>query len=267
MLKHTLLVICISCSPNYLEGPQTDRVKLPFFLSFWFQAVKAATPVGTGVDFIARLVPQFVSLILTGILVKKFGQYMPYMVIGELICVGGLAMLTQLSPESSTPYWAGALVVTGLGSGMAQQMPYSAISVVLADDDIPVGNAIVVFLTQMGGALAVSLGQTITLTTLVTLVPRRLPGLSAQLVKDVGASNLLSLHLSLEDLETLRDIWNTAVVRTMILATAFVGAALPFTLRMEWLNTKTEAEVRRQTSALRAQENAQEKDENRESQK
>lgn len=224
---------------------------MPFFLSFWFQAVKGATPVATGINFIARLVPQFVSLILTGILVKKFGQYIPYMVLGELICLGGLIILTQLSPESSTTYWAGALVVTGLGSGMAQQMPYSAISVVLADDDIPIGNAIVLFLTQMGGALAVSLGQTLILTTLVALVPRRLPGLSVQLIKDVGASDLSSLNLSIEDLKTLRDIWNTAVVRTMILAAAFVGAALPFTLMMEWLNTKTEAEARKQTSTLR----------------
>lgn len=182
---------------------------------------------------------------------------MPYMVLGEIICIGGLAMLTQLKPESSAVYWAGALVVTGLGSGMAMQMPYSAVSVVLADDDIPVGNAIAVFLNQLGGALAVSLGQTITLTTLVTLVPLRLPDLSLQLVKDAGASNISSLRLSIEDMTILRNIWNTAIVRTMILATAFVAAALPFTLSMEWLNVKAEAEIRRRESALRAQENAQ----------
>lgn len=182
---------------------------------------------------------------------------MPYMVLGEVICIGGLAMLTQLKPESNAVYWAGALVVTGLGSGMAMQMPYSAISVVLADDDIPVGNAIAVFLNQLGGALAVSLGQTITLTTLVTLVPQRLPDLSLQLVKDAGASHPSSLRLSIEDMTILRNIWNTAIVRTMILATAFVAAALPFTLSMEWLNVKAEAEIRRRESALRAQENAQ----------
>lgn len=181
---------------------------------------------------------------------------MPYIVLGEVICLGGLSMLTQLKLESSTIYWAGALVVTGLGSEMAMQMPYSAISVVLADDDIPVGNAIAVFLNQLGGALAVSLGQTITLTTLVALVPHRLPDLSLQLVKDAGASNLSSLRLSIEEMTVLRDIWNTAIVRTMILATAFVAVALPFTLSMEWLNVKTEAETRREASALRAQENS-----------
>lgn len=185
---------------------------------------------------------------------------MPYLILGELICLGGLAMLTQLNIASSTAHWAVALVVTGLGSGMATQMPYSAVSCSLSDDDIPIGNAIALFLNQMGGALAVSIGQTITLTTLADLVPQRLPGLSVQLLKDVGASDLPSLDLSVEDLTILRGVWNTAVVRTMILATAFVGAALPFTLRMEWLNTIKVAEARRQASTLRAQEDAQEKD-------
>ncbi|KAH8763620.1 major facilitator superfamily domain-containing protein [Diaporthe sp. PMI_573] len=242
----------------FFLGAQAYAV--PFFLSFWFQAVKGVTPVETGVDFIARLVPQFVFLILSGVLVKKFGHYMPYLILGELICLGGLAMLTQLNIASSTAHWAAALVVTGLGSGMATQMPYSAVSCSLSDDDIPIGNAIALFLNQMGGALAVSIGQTITLTTLADLVPQRLPGLSVQLLKDVGASDLPSLDLSVEDLTILRGVWNTAVVRTMILATAFVGAALPFTLRMEWLNTIKVAEARRQASTLRAQEDAQEKD-------
>lgn len=244
---------------NFVHRHWTDRVQVPFFLSFWFQAVKGVTPATTGVNFIARVVPQFVAIIATGVLVKKFGQYMPYMVLGELICLGGLAMLTQLSAKTSTVYWAGSLVVIGLGSGLASQIPYSAISVVLEDDDIPIGNAIVLFLNQMGGALAVSLGQTIILATLGALVPQRLPDLSLQLVKDVGASDLSSLHLSTQDLTILRDIWNIAVVRVMIFATALVGAALPFTLRMEWLNTKTEAEARIEMANARAQEDAQEK--------
>ncbi|ROW18055.1 hypothetical protein VPNG_00330 [Cytospora leucostoma] len=248
--------IWTGCTSLFFLGAQAYAV--PFFLSFWFQGVKGVTPVTTGVDFIARLIPQFVALIGTGVLVKKFGHYMPYMVLGEIICLGGLAMLTQIKPESSTVYWAAALVVTGLGSGMAMQMPYSAISVVLADDDVSVGNAIAVFLNQLGGALAVIWARPIlTLSTLVDLVPQRLPNVPLQLVKDVGVSDLAPLHLNTADLTILRDIWNTAIARTMLLCTAFIGTTLPFTLGMEWLNTKKEAEARRQASALEAQGNAQ----------
>ena len=42
----------------------------------------------------------------------------PYIVIGEIIRVTGLAMLTQLTPTIGAAFWAPFLVVTGLGMGM-----------------------------------------------------------------------------------------------------------------------------------------------------
>lgn len=225
-----------------------------FFLAFWFQGVKGISPVDTGVDFIARLIPQFACLIITSLVVKKTGHYVPYMLLGELICIGGQTMLTQLHPTSSTVYWAASLVVTGLGSGMAMQLPYTAIPLVLSDEDIPVGNAIAVFFYQMGGAISISLGQTITLSTLIDLVPERLPDVPVQSVVDAGAANLASLGLSPTGLSTLQDIWNVAIVRTMILATAVVGAAVPFTLGMERLNANKIAAKRKEAAARVKQE-------------
>lgn len=208
----------------------------------------------TGVDFIARLIPQFGCLIVTSLVVKKFGHYVPYMLLGELICIGGQVMLTQLHPTSNTVYWAASLVVTGLGSGMAMQLPYTAIPLVLADEDIPVGNAIAVFFYQMGGAISISLGQTITLSTLIELVPERLPDVPVQSVVDAGAASLASLGLSPDELSVLKDIWNTAIVRTMILATAVVGAAVPFTLGMEWLNANKIAAERKKEAIVKEDE-------------
>ena len=55
----------------------------------------------------------------------------PYMLIGELVCIGGISLLTRLVPTSSTLYWASSLVVTGIGMGMAMQLPYTAVQVAL----------------------------------------------------------------------------------------------------------------------------------------
>lgn len=195
------------------------------------------------------MVPQFVTLIFISVLVNKFGHYVPYIVTGELICIGGLVMLTQLNPDSSTLYWAASLVVTGIGGGMAMQLPYTAVAVALADEDIPIGNAIAVFSTQLGGALSISTGQTITLWTLLELVPERLPDVSVEKVIDAGGTGLTTLDISLTDLAVLRDIWNTGISRTMMLATAVVGAAVPFSLGMQWLNANKVAAARRQKIA------------------
>lgn len=56
---------------------------------------------------------------------------MPYMFIGEFVCICGVALLTRLVPTSSKIFWAAALVVTGLGLGIAMQLPYTAVQIVL----------------------------------------------------------------------------------------------------------------------------------------
>lgn len=208
----------------------------------------------TGVAFIPLLLSQIAFLIVTGGIVKQFGHYVPFMIMGEVIAVGGQAMLTQLKPDTNTVFWAAALVVAGIGSGMAMQLPYTAIALVLSDEDIPVGNAIAVLFYQLGGAISISMGQTITITSLLELLPQRLPDLSPQMVITMGTANLSLLTPTPEALVVLREIWNTAIARTMILGAAVVGAAIPFTMGMEWLNAVKVAEERKKASVAENQE-------------
>lgn len=223
------------------------------FLPFWFQAVRGLTPLSTGVAFIPLLLPQLVGLIVVGAIVKQFGHYVPYMLAGELIAIAGQAMLIRLQPDTSTVYWAGSMAVAGLGSGMAMQLPYTAVAVVLTDEDIPTGNAIAVLFYQLGGAITISIGQVITITTLFDLVAERqgdglLPRTPffAEMLLAVGAPNLdLLTGGSASVLAVLREIWNSAIAKTMIVSLVVVVASVPFTLGMEWLNAVKVAEERR----------------------
>lgn len=216
--------------------------------------MKGFDPVTTGVDFIPRLLPQLVALVLTGAVVKRFGQYVPYMIIGELIAIGGQAMLTQLKSDSSTLYWAASLVVSGIGTGIAMQLPYTAVAVTLPDEDIPVGNAIAVLFYQLGGSLFISVGQNITISTIIDLVPKVLPRLSPERVIGEGATHLEAIATNAKDLALLRDVWNTSITRTMILSAAVVGASIPFTMGMEWLNAVKISQERNKATELLKQE-------------
>lgn len=53
------------------------------------------------------------------------------MILGELICIVGTALLTRLDPTTPTINWAAYLVVAGLGMGIAMQLPYTAVQVTL----------------------------------------------------------------------------------------------------------------------------------------
>lgn len=54
------------------------------------------------------------------------------MIFGEAVCIVGTTLLTRLEPTTSTVTWASYLVVTGLGMGIAMQLPYTAVQIVLS---------------------------------------------------------------------------------------------------------------------------------------
>lgn len=83
------------------------------------------------------------------------------MIAGQLVAIIGNVFLARLTVDTKTTVWATILVVTGLGTGMGLQMPFTGVQLVLelvitlereqntlrhlADqsnrrDDIPVGN-------------------------------------------------------------------------------------------------------------------------------
>jgi hypothetical protein len=110
----------------------TEYAQTTFALPFWFQSVRNITPINSGVYLIPYLLPQIVALVVVGALVKFTGHYVPFMLLGELVCIVGTSMLTQLSATTTTVKWAAYLVTTGLGMGIAMQLPYTAVQVTLS---------------------------------------------------------------------------------------------------------------------------------------
>lgn len=56
----------------------------------------------------------------------------PYMIAGDIIACVGAGLLTTIGASTPTAQWAAYLVITGLGVGMAYQLPYTAVQAVLA---------------------------------------------------------------------------------------------------------------------------------------
>ncbi|EHA25304.1 hypothetical protein ASPNIDRAFT_186354 [Aspergillus niger ATCC 1015] len=215
-----------------------------YFLPFYFEAVHGISPVSSGVNFIPLMLTEMVALVIIGAVVKQWGHYVPYILAGDLICIVGTALLTQLHPHTRTVQWAAYLVVTGLGLGLAMQLPYTAIQVTLSAEDLAMGNAIAVLFYQLGGAISIAMGQTVVLSTLTEKLNGQIPGLTSKDVFEAGAANLKALAPTAADLAFLCDIWNEGISRTMILSVALVAAAVPFTLGMEWLDAKQVARDR-----------------------
>ncbi|ROV87914.1 hypothetical protein VSDG_09486 [Cytospora chrysosperma] len=78
-----------------------------------------------------------------------FAKIGTLMIIGQLIAIIGTVFLSRLNVDTGTVLWATYLVVTGIGTGMGLQMPFTGVNLILSQDDIPVGNAITVFVQQL----------------------------------------------------------------------------------------------------------------------
>ncbi|PYI23592.1 hypothetical protein BO86DRAFT_305537 [Aspergillus japonicus CBS 114.51] len=217
-----------------------------YYMPFYFQATKGTNAIQSGVDLIAVFLPEMVALIATSGIVTQWGHYVPYMIVGELICVAGTVLISRVQTDSPRIFWAAALVVHGTGMGVAMQLPYTAVNLVLHDDDIPTGNAIAVFLWQLGGALAIAIGQTIALNNILHEVPLQVPELSPERVMSWGAANLAALAPSADALHKLREIWCTSVSHVMLFAVGCVCASVLCTCGMEPLNAKRVAQQREQ---------------------
>jgi hypothetical protein len=147
---------------NYIAsamGHSEGQLRLTFilqklyFLPFYFQAVLNTSAIRSGVNYTALAAPQFFGLLLSGIIVTRYGYYvswpvcwmspsttqlelkhhaqMPVILIGQIICVVGTGLLMRIDMTTATAEWAVFFALSGFGLGMGINAPHIAIQAVM----------------------------------------------------------------------------------------------------------------------------------------
>ncbi|CAD6959983.1 unnamed protein product, partial [Tilletia caries] len=127
----------------------------------YFQSVQGSSAIRSGVQTLPFIVGVIFSVMATGIMVNKFGLYIPYLIAGTALLSIGSGTLYLLRPDSSQATWVGLQFLAGIGPGMAWMLPFIAASSALAPEDIEVGSAIVIFFQTLGGTIFVSVAQSV----------------------------------------------------------------------------------------------------------
>jgi hypothetical protein len=216
-----------------------------YYLPLFFQSAQGISATMSGVRQIALILPDILAIGLTGFIVTKWGYYVPYMIAGTVIASVGAGLLTTIDDAIPTTKWAAYLVITGIGIGMAFQLPYTAVQAVLDPADVATGNAIAVFSSQLSGAIGLAIGQDILIHKLYVAVPEYTNAVTPAEVVVAGAGGLAEISSSPVVLAALRHAYADAVRWTMILAVASICIAFPSSCAMEWLNIKHVAEQRK----------------------
>lgn len=93
-------------------------------------------------------------------------------------------------------------------------------------------------------AIALTVGESIFVNSLLKEVPKYTSAVPAQLVVDVGATSLSSLTTVPSVLEALRTAYAKSFSNTMYFSLAIACLAVPTACAMEWLNVKKVAAER-----------------------
>ncbi|KAI9879023.1 MAG: hypothetical protein M1830_009822 [Pleopsidium flavum] len=229
----------------YLFFLQMTNFTDTYYIPFYFQAVQGVSVTTSGIRYIPLVVPQIVAIVVTGAIVTATGHYVSFMILGEVLYATGTGLLTRIGLGTPTVQWAAYLVISGFGLGMGMQLPFTALQTVLSENDIPTGNAIALFLSQLGGAIAVSVGQSAFSNSLINEIQTRTPTIPPSSIIAAGVTNLESLIKDPTTLRAIRGAYSKAVTNTLIYALVAACLAIPFAFAMEWRNVKQAARERR----------------------
>ncbi|KAI7774257.1 hypothetical protein LA080_009034 [Diaporthe eres] len=214
-----------------------------YFLPIYFQAVKSASALQSGIDTIPLVVSQVLAIIMVGVLTSKIGYYIPFIYVSVVISAVGSGLLITLSSNTSTAQWIGYQILYGFGSGCGFQVPQVAAQTVLPFKDIPTGIAITLFFQSLGGSIFVSVGNNVLNDRLARYIASlELPGVDADQVIQAGATAWHRV-VPARYIGAVTGAYNQALRQTFLigLITACLGCI--GAVFMEWESVKSRPKV------------------------
>lgn len=176
------------------------------------------------------------SPLMSSSLIMLVGHDVPFMWAGSTLATIGSGLLFTLSTESSTGQWVGYQFLAALGAGICRQIPFSAVPLALADEDLAIASALVAFCNSLGPTLAIAIGQSI-FTSEVRRQLALIPGVDVGAAMNAGAADLAAAVPG-PPLRLARQAFDYALTRAFAVAIAGAGAALCSSLAMEWPSVK-----------------------------
>ncbi|KAM4056649.1 MFS aflatoxin efflux [Hirsutella rhossiliensis] len=148
--------------------------------------------------------------------------------------------MTTFTPATDSSHWIAYQFLVGFGLGLGMQTASLAAQTTLPKEDIPTGVSITFFAQQLGGAIFVSVGQTILSGLLVDKLAH-LPGLDPEVIVRTGATDLHRV-VSARYLPVVVSAYNHACTRIFFAALALAFAQLLCACCVEWRSIKKGAQ-------------------------
>lgn len=212
-----------------------------YYLPIYFQSIRGSSAIQSGIQLLPMLLGLVISSTIVGGLITKLGYYTPFLIGSTAIFAIGSGLVTTYSAEMSNARWIGYQVLVGAGLGAGFQVPQAAIQTVLAQEDIPVGSSAVIFFQNLGGAVFISVGQSVFQNGLSTALKELAPTVDAAVVFSAGATGLKQALESAGQgsaYQAVLDAYLRGLQDSYRVSLGLALGALVATLFVEWKNVK-----------------------------
>jgi len=210
---------------------------LVYFLPIWFQAIKGASAVKSGIMNLPLILSLVIMSMLVGGLITKIGWYTPFVIAGSVLLSIGSGLVSTFTTTTSHSHWIGYQIIFGFGMGMSMQQTLVAVQTVLPKADVPIGTAIAMFSQTLGGALFISVAQNVFTNSLLKNAKAAVPGLDSHIILGTGATELRNV-IPPEYLGAVQEAYNGALVNTFYVAVATSVLSVIGAVFFEWKSVK-----------------------------
>ena len=222
-----------------------------YFLPIWFQAIKHASAVKSGIMSLPFVLGLVIMGVSAGILTRKIGYYTPWMVLSSTLTPIAAGLITTFTPHTGHSAWIGYQALFGMGIGLGMQQPSVAAQTVLSRKDVSIGAALMMFSQTLGGAVFISVGNNIFNIRLEQNLVKIL-GIDVGSVAATGATDLRDM-VPASLLPQVLVAYNDALRATFYLVTALTSCTIFGSLAMEWKSVK-EGQQKQDSNAAKDEE-------------
>lgn len=159
-----------------------------YYLPLYFQAVRGATPLLSGVYLLPTALSLSFASAFTGVFIRKTGLYLPPIWFGLFFMTLGYGLFTDFSANSS---WAKLIIyqiIAGIGIGPNFQSPLIALQTHVPPRDIATATATFGFIRQLSTSISVVIGGVVYQNQIQKYVPELRTALGSQYASELSGS-------------------------------------------------------------------------------
>ncbi|KAL4811310.1 major facilitator superfamily domain-containing protein [Aspergillus unguis] len=200
-----------------------------FYLPIYFQSVHGTSAIMSGVYSLPFMAFYTLGAILSGMIVGKTRLLQPIELISGLIAVLGAALIYCIDMDTPKAWWIGAQVPFGLGIGLGNQVPVTALQGFATPETVAATMGVAFMCQSISGAYFVSAGNSIFNNYLLQTLAVTAPQLNSAEILYVGVSELKN-EFEGEELRLIREAYMVGIKD--VFAFALAGACLTVVLAM-----------------------------------